>query len=230
MSDRLQSKSVPCSIRVGGLLSGLWICSCVGAAPTQEQTALAPTTESSRPVTNIPTTLTLDLNGEKLSLPASARLQLGIDERIELTAATQAPGNVFSMRLTIPTGTTKLQGTRFELAQGFAPTNELGIVRGELPNVTPLRSLAGSVDVLTLREEELELRFDAMLSSDPRAGSDALHASGTLTGVANLVCLQKSTPSDGVRVESKDGQAQVVSAIRLDDARCQPLRDMLERD
>ena len=209
----------------------LCLCGCaVGSNTGAEPTGAAPQVESSSPVTNVPTILTIEVDGEALTLPASARLELDIEDRIALSAATSTAGNLFSMRFRVPSDITKLRGKRFELTKGINPENELGIVRGELPNATLLRSVAGSARVLAFEEEKLEVSFDVMLSKDSDTGSDPIHATGKLTGVASLVCLEKGSALKGAQLEAANGQSQVIRSASLDDARCQPLVRMRDKN
>jgi hypothetical protein len=207
------------------LMSGMWLSGCVGAASDERA---ASENGQSQLVSSQPTTLSLRLDGEQLEMPASARLQLGVDGRIEFSASSRTADNIFTMRLAVSSDRERLQGASFEFEPGLEPVNALAIVRGQLPNATSLRSVVGSVQLATFGDETFRLGFDAVLSKDPRGGDETVHAEGTLTGVASLVCLSANAANEGGHIQSGNGSPQVIMGAPRSRPECQNLKRMLD--
>jgi len=186
------------------------------------------TAAAQMPGSNIPATLSLAMGGSDISLPAAVRLQAGADGSIELSASATSTAMTLTLRVAVPPGTERLQGTRFEFQSGFGVTNELVLLQGSLPDAEAKRSVAGVLEIRYLNEKIMDFSFDVALSANPIGDSERISARGTVSGGLSLVCLKYADVDAPGSVSANAGSASVITS---DDAHngpgCRVLYGML---
>jgi hypothetical protein len=165
------------------------------------------------PSSSVATQLSLSVDETQRSATASARLQREPNGRSVFSAYSEAASETFSLRLAIPSNDRPLRDVDFTFEAGVPQESEITWLRGELPNATSLRSVSGTLKFKFYAKENFELTFDVELSRDPFGGGDKLHATGTLQGGVEVVCLKEAEPGAMVQVQSAEACRELLGKL-----------------